>query len=365
MANYAGCVIFARNAPVIEINLNRALNAPAKEIMLSTIAADIRYIPLETTDNCLLSKSYSVCYTGDEILAGSEGNFYHFDKNGKFINTIGRKGNGPGEYSYGMFYFLDNNRKYMYIYELGYMLCYTYDGRFVRKLKAPDLNMGTAEMFDENHIIYSNDTYFSNTANPLQLFVMDTAGKSVGKIRGHVEKNKRYGVNLSSRDFMYIYDRAVYFKPALENAVYRVLSPRDKELAIRFEVGNKGIEIERNEISPENRMKSISIFQIRETDKYIFVLYGYEKKVYNGLYDRQTKEFSNVTVKDDLSGGMDIVPAGNCASGYLCMVYFPEIVKEAKHYSTASLPERKKEFDQLLSNLKDDDNPILVLMTLR
>jgi hypothetical protein len=365
VANYTGYIIFAQNTPIIEINLNKALNASAKEIMLSTIASDIQYIPLETTDNSLLSKSYDVRYMGDEILAGSEGNFYHFDKNGKFMNVIGQKGNGPGEYNYGMFYFLDNDRKYMYIYEFNYMLCYTYDGRFVRKLQAPDLNMGTAEIFNENHIIYSNDTYFSNTANPLQLFVMDTIGKSIGKIRGHIEKNKRYGVNPTTRDFMYIYDRAVYFKPALENVVYKVISPKNKELAIRFDVGSKDVEVDRNEIRPEDRMKSISVFQIHETDKYIFVLYGYENKFYNGLYDKKTKIFSNVIIKDDLSGGMDIIPAGKCDSRYMCMVYFPEKIREARHYSIASLPERKKEFGQLLSKLKEDDNPILILMTLR
>jgi hypothetical protein len=54
-------------------------------------------------------------------------------------------------------------------------------------------------------------------------------------------------------------------------------------------------------------------------------------------------------IKDDLSGGMDIVPAGKCDSGYLMMVYFPQIIKKAKRYPQASLQDRRKMVDEIIS----------------
>jgi hypothetical protein len=356
---------FAQKESVVVIDLNRALSTPPKEIMLGEIASDIRYIPLETTDDCLIANAYDVRYSGNDILVGSEGYFFHFDGDGKFLNRIGSKGNGPGEYNFGMFYFLDPVRRYIYIYELNYMLCYTYDNRFVRKLQAPNLNMGTAELYAGDRILYSNDMYFSTPNNPIQVFTMDTLGKSVGKISGHVEKNRRYGLNLSTRDFMYNYNGMTFFKPALENVVYRVTTPKKMEPAIRFETGSKDIDVSRNEIRAGDRMKSISVFQIRETDKYIFVLYGYENRTYSGLYDRIAGTFDNVTIRDNLSGGMDIVPAGKCDDRYICMVYPPATIREAKRYTHASLPERKEAFDRLLTESDDDDNPVLILMMLR
>jgi hypothetical protein len=366
VTNYGGYTFAQKQkGAIIEINLDKAIKSSPEEIMLSDIASDIRYIPLETTEECLIGDAYDIRYTGNDILVSSEGNFYHFDKNGKFLNRIGQKGNGPGEYNFGMFYFLDPVRKYMYIYELGYMLCYSFDGKFIRKLHAPDLNMGTAELFSKDYILYSNDTYFHNPSSPFQLFTMDTLGKSVGKIKGYIEKGKKYGLILSSRDYMYHYDGITYFKPALENMVYKVTTPKKMETVLKFETGSRNIDVSRNERHAKDRMKFISVFQIRETDKYIFMLYGYENKTYSGLYNKKTKTFRNAVIKDDLSGGMDIVPAGKCDSGYLMMVYFPQIIKEAKRYPQASLQDRRKMVDEIISNIENENNPILILITLR
>lgn len=58
-----------------------------------------KFIPLETSDNCLISNIKQVVIIDNKIYINSGGDkLLVFDIFGKFITQIGNKGNGPGEY---------------------------------------------------------------------------------------------------------------------------------------------------------------------------------------------------------------------------------------------------------------------------
>lgn len=61
----------------------------------------IQYIPLETTDSCLISNLLNLQVTTDYMFMynGKTEEVLQFDRKGKFIRRVGRQGNGPGEYS--------------------------------------------------------------------------------------------------------------------------------------------------------------------------------------------------------------------------------------------------------------------------
>lgn len=70
----------------IVINLARTIGKSPKEMMLSELAADIKYIPLETTDDCLINNEFYIMqYTGEDIITSG---IFHFNKEGKFLNRI-------------------------------------------------------------------------------------------------------------------------------------------------------------------------------------------------------------------------------------------------------------------------------------
>ena len=50
-------------------------------------------------------------YTGEDIITSG---IFHFDKNGKFLNKIGSKGQGPEEYLQDLFAFGDWKNKLLY-----------------------------------------------------------------------------------------------------------------------------------------------------------------------------------------------------------------------------------------------------------
>lgn len=97
----------------ITLNLAKAITEKTEEMMLSEIATDVRYIPIETREDCLFGKGFDIRYMEDGIFAVSGESYFRFDKDGKFLNKIGSKGQGPEEYTMGLFYFIDPVRKYV------------------------------------------------------------------------------------------------------------------------------------------------------------------------------------------------------------------------------------------------------------
>jgi len=360
------CVLSVSAQKPVVINLAKAISESPKEIMLNELASDIRYVPLETTDDCLMNNEFYIMqYTGEDIITSG---IFHFDKNGKFLNKIGSKGQGPEEYLQGLFAFGDWKNKLLYVQNWTTLTCYGFDGTFVRSIPTPQLNMGAAGLFDENHILYSNDIYYADKANPIQLYMVDSQnGKTVSKWRGHLEENKKYGMILTSRDFMYNYDNSLFYKPALENVIFKILSPKKRQLVYKFDCSGKDIDVSADEVDPKKRFQFLSVYWAKETAQYLFVNYGMKNISRLGIYDKEKKTFTNVTIKDNLAGGYDIHPAWTSDDNHLLMVYYAGglLQDKEKRYSTCLLPERKKELDELLKNIKEDDNPVVILVTLK
>ena len=360
------CVLSVSAQKPVVINLAKAISESPKEIMLNELASDIRYVPLETTDDCLMNNEFYIMqYTGEDIITSG---IFHFDKNGKFLNKIGSKGQGPEEYLQGLFAFGDWKNKLLYVQNWTTLTCYGFDGTFVRSVPTPQLNMGAAGLFDENHILYSNDIYYADKANPIQLYMVDSQnGKTVSKWRGHLEENKKYGMILTSRDFMYNYDNSLFYKPALENVIFKILSPKKRQLVYKFDCSGKDIDVSADEVDPKKRFQFLSVYWAKETAQYLFVNYGMKNISRLGIYDKEKKTFTNVTIKDNLGGGYDIHPAWTSDDNHLLMVYYAGglLQDKEKRYSTGLLPERKKELDELLKNIKEDDNPVVILVTLK
>ena len=90
---------YASGLPVIDLEKEY----PVKRIDIHEIA-DVEYIPLETTDESLLTsggtKAVSDKYIVIADYAPDNNQILIFDRKGKYLKTINRRGQGPGEYLY-------------------------------------------------------------------------------------------------------------------------------------------------------------------------------------------------------------------------------------------------------------------------
>ena len=81
----------------ITINSKEIIN----NIKLSEQITDVKYIPLETNDNCLIGQWIKVAFWDNDIYVWDHDatkRVYRFSKEGKFLNSIGRVGQVPCEY---------------------------------------------------------------------------------------------------------------------------------------------------------------------------------------------------------------------------------------------------------------------------
>lgn len=73
------------------------------DLDLSEILDDsIEIIPLETTEECLISKINRIEFYQDKIFVSDKANakIFVFTSEGKYLKSIGTQGGGPGEYSF-------------------------------------------------------------------------------------------------------------------------------------------------------------------------------------------------------------------------------------------------------------------------
>lgn len=99
-----------------------------------------KYIPLQTTEDCLIETVDKLYFTGDNILVfdRENSNLFLFDNNGTFIRKIGEKGQGPNEYITFNDVIYDGENKQIYAFERykSTMFVYNLQGELLNMIKS-------------------------------------------------------------------------------------------------------------------------------------------------------------------------------------------------------------------------------------
>ena len=147
--------------PIIDLSKNH----PEKKIILQDIA-DVEYVPLETTDDVLLSQLSILSYVSDKYIIIHDlmqYNIYVFSRNGKIISYLNRKGQGPQEYvsisGPGVIFDEKNEEIFVLNFPSYRFLVYSIYGEYKRTLHYSENLRGIfAHNFnDEALLIYNND----------------------------------------------------------------------------------------------------------------------------------------------------------------------------------------------------------------
>ena len=115
-----------------------------KNLILQDIAT-VDYIKLETTPDCFLGEVdffNDVQLMDSCIFITSEFIVFRFDRNGKFLSKITRRGRGPNEYRSLKSVGIDHIKKEVLIYDYigDKLLKYDYDGKFINSIDLKDVN---------------------------------------------------------------------------------------------------------------------------------------------------------------------------------------------------------------------------------
>lgn len=123
------------------INLEEAISQPSEDVPLSEAVRELRIVPLETTAECLVGNVESIQIMGDDIFVlDLQSGILRFSKDGKFLNKIGTRGQGPGEYVWPKGLLTNEKAGLIGIQESNdqadMVKWYSLDGKFVREQPA-------------------------------------------------------------------------------------------------------------------------------------------------------------------------------------------------------------------------------------
>ncbi len=108
---------------------------------ISEITGNSSFVKLETSESCLIKYIKSLSITKDYIFI-SDGidRILKFDRNGKFLLQIGRKGRGPGEFSGIINFSVDSINNYLVVLSYKKISLYDFHGNFLRSINLNDVS---------------------------------------------------------------------------------------------------------------------------------------------------------------------------------------------------------------------------------
>jgi len=120
---------------LIEIDI--AKKYPSKKVLLRDIA-NIEYLLLETSDDVLLGTPDRISYVSDKYIFLqniSRGNLYLFSRDGKIITRFNRMGKGGNEYSRLFSAVFDEKNEEVFVFDHGKIFVYSITGAHKRTLE--------------------------------------------------------------------------------------------------------------------------------------------------------------------------------------------------------------------------------------
>ena len=114
----------------------------SEEVLLSTIAEDIEYIPLETSPDCLIGnhRALEVTPVGEYLIVHEHNKVMRiFSREGKYLCDVGVLGKGPDEYQHSNSFYVDETSKQIYILSIRKdCLIFVFDSRCSIKSRTTD-----------------------------------------------------------------------------------------------------------------------------------------------------------------------------------------------------------------------------------
>lgn len=347
---------------------------------------NIEYIPLETTDSSLIDGNYSPI-GGYKILSGygffiikHYSTILKFRDDGSFDRKIGTIGRGPDEFlichdidtdECGQIYTADAWKEMFYKY--------SGDGELVNTFKSPLVRKALEFSYSEGKFLCYNQNNLADIANSFD--VIDTNGillKSFPNKYPFTRHPSAFGFNHKVLFYKFnnrIFTKEVYCDTifAFDNMYFTphmVIEAGDKLITPEIRSKTEGLDILKKYINPFNLFE-FGNYVYYEVQTEFILSKGSKVNAFIGSKKDDFKAFidSEKGLINDLDGGPAIVPITTKDDNtVIAMVEAMElknyIASDTFKNSDPKYPEKKKQLETIAGNIKDTDNPILILVSM-
>ena len=421
-----GCSSNKKQEPISKsgvpvINLSEDVST-VPSLLLSEAAEKLEIVPLEMTDESVLSDITEMQVTDHNIWIdhGREFYIYRFSRTGKFLNKIGSIGQGPGEYTTYSTFLVDEDKKEVYIIaNTNGVLAYDFEGNFKRKIV--DIQM-ILQLFSSpyDQYILNNQKFFATQnfglyrpidKDSLWSFVSlgdDFQKKKYFKNPVHVGKEEQIIANRANMDRMVnywmeyltsvdIYNGQLTLKYPDTDTIYCYDDATNQLLpqyAIFTDEEKGDYEATHLWFKDRKSFDYFSIFSYYPTKDFVYLIGSKGEEVYTYCYNKKDgsvrlqKRQSTITERDvpwfsfplrqmkrdfvldnDLGGG-DFTVDSRSSGKYWIDILEPGgdenwIDIDQIKSSTVIDESKKKELIRVLESTTEDSNPILMIATLK
>ena len=421
-----GCSSNKKQEPISKsgvpvINLSEDVST-VPSLLLSEAAEKLEIVPLEMTDESVLSDITEMQVTDHNIWIdhGREFYIYRFSRTGKFLNRIGSIGQGPGEYVNYLTFLVDEDKKEVYIFSTNNgVLVYDFEGGFKKQISDFQTMVGMFSSIYKQYILNDHKffaiqnfgLYRSVDKDSLWSFVSlddNFQKKRLFKNPVHVGKEEQIIANRANMDRMVnywmeyltsvdIYNGQLTLKYPDTDTIY-CYDDATNQLLPQYAIftdEEKG-DYEATHLWFKDR-KAFDYFSIKSyypTKDFIYLVGSKGEEVYTYCYNKKDgsvrlqKRQSTITERDvpwfsfplrqmkrdfvldnDLGGG-DFTVDSRSSGKYWIDILEPGgdenwIDIDQIKSSTVIDESKKKELIRVLESATEDSNPILMIATLK
>ena len=371
-----------RNKDLITIDFESSL---VDKLKFSQFVDTIEFIPLETTGNNLIGGVQRIIYDDEKYYIRTthgmqNANLFVFDKKGKFLWGLNKRGNGPGEYNDFEDFLLTKER----INVISYFKFISYDklGQFIKESKI-ELRSQVKEFIPINDTTFFAFVFRTRSNDLNFLFKMNDDGKVEKRFFQRNESEARINDFRIHWRGLESWNNIYYFNHPFSDTIFQIEDEKVKPL-FYIDYGDKAIP-DMFELSDHYKVIDEKLAKLND---YLFINsfgvaghYMYvnsTNKIYQHfltLYSRKTgKSISTRKIEDDLYLKGMILPINrkklphNSDNGDILWEVEPSYLIEGyrKYMSNLSEPRRaefKSKYPDLVkmcTTLKEDDNPVLL-----
>ena len=421
-----GCSSNKKQEPISKsgvpvINLSEDVST-VPSLLLSEAAEKLEIVPLEMTDESVLSDITEMQVTDHNIWIdhGREFYIYRFSRSGKFLNKIGSIGQGPGEYTTYSTFLVDEDKKEVYIIaNTNGVLAYDFEGNFKRKIVDIQTILQLFSSVYDQYIL-NNQKFFATQnfalyrpidKDSLWSFVSlgdDFQKKKYFKNPAHVGKEELIIANRANMDRMVNYWREYLTSMDTYNGQLTLKYPDTDTIYCYDDATNQLLpqyaiftdeekgDYEATHLWFKDRkaFDYFSIFSYYPTKDFVYLIGSKGEEVYTYCYNKKDgsvrlqKRQSAITERDvpwfsfplrqmkrdfvldnDLGGGDFTVDSRSSGKYWIDVLDSSDnenwIDIDQIKSSTVIDESKKKELIQVLENVTEDSNPILLIATLK
>ena len=354
---------------------------PKKDISLQSIA-DIEYVALETTNDVLLGGRCMLSYVSDKYIVVWEemGNVFVFGRNGKIVTHFNHRGQGNWEYLTISGLVFDEKNEEIFVANMRstcQIQVYSLLGRHKRTLNYPkdfelkifDFDDETLLVYDEKGLLPDIDSKDSYSKNPY-MFLSKKDGSIVSALSITLPVRLPYNVNeeveingRKTRLFQIIYPRIITIRNGQDFVISDVSSDTIYKLTKNKELSpiiNRSPSVHSSSL-----VKTLNVTAL--TDNFILMnlrSFDFNEKnnfstIISFLHEFKSSLTSEVKfLNDDFPSGTwnpERInnPQKNIAA---CLIQVPSL------YEAFKGKQLKGDLEKLIATLKDDDNPIIMIV---